>query len=179
MIVASVLFMVDRIKKRLPCVSVCKGSLLFLKSVVGAVIIFFRHRRHHHGFRRRLSYGCSNLSCGLRSLSYGFRHCSYCPSCGLSLTRSCSCCSCWKTSFSKRRNCFCCSCRSKSLSCCFCYRSRCLSSKKNSLKRTSSADVRIRSWNATGGCCWARCRFDARCFGCPCGHCSNCPDVAG
>ena len=158
-------------------------------SVAGAVIIFFRHLRHRDF--RRLNYDCWSLSCGLSCWSYGFRRYSCCPSCGLSLKRNCClCCSCLKTSFSKRRNCFCCSCHSKksclccrnrlkSLSCCPCYSCRCWNSKrKNFLKRMSSADARIRNWNATGGCCWARCSFDARCFGCQCGRYLNWQGVA-
>ena len=183
MAVASVFFMVDRIKKRLPCVSICKGSLLFSKSV--GKFIFFRH--HRHCDRRRWNCGCC-LSCGCSSLnlSYGFHRCSCCPNCGLSLTKSfsmmrnCFCCSYRSTRSFSKVSCFCCRNRLKNSSCCFCCSCRCSSlRRKNSWKRTSFADVRIRSWNATGGCCWARCSFGARCFGCRCARYSSWTDAAG
>ena len=153
------LFMVEKDKKRLPCVSLCKGSLFFSKSVVGSKFIFFRRHRRH-GFRR-LSYDYSNLSCGLMSwnrglrnsmsLSLGFHRCSCCPNHGLSLMMSCLCCSCCLMS----------------LSCCFCCSYCCWSStSKNLLMKMSSADVRILSLNATDGCCWARCSSGVRCLGC-------------
>lgn len=154
--------------KRLPCKWDRKGSLLFSNSTY--LLKFICVRRPNCVRRRHLNCDFRFLNCGCRpNSSYGFRRYNCCPNCGLNSMRN----------FSKA-NCFCCNCRLTSCSCCsmnwVCYSCRCWScfcwwsSLKPSGMRTSLADEHIPSWNAMGGCCWARCSSGAHWFGCPCGR---------
>ena len=174
MVVVSILFMVNRIKKDYLAICNCKGSLLLSICCSGSKIIFFRHqscgrRLMSCGCHRRLNYRGYRQSW---SLNHGCLHCSCCLSRDLNLNS--------KRSFSKAW-CFCYSCRSMScfcctsrLSCCFCF--RCLRQLKKDVKRMSLVGVHILSWSVKDGCCWARCSFDVRHFGCPCGHCLSLKD---
>ena len=154
----------------------CKGSLFLSNITCVLLFIFFRRLSCD---RHRLSYGF-RPSCDCLSLSCGCRRCSCYPSCGLSSTSCCLCCSCWMS-------CLCCSCRSRSCfccrshwSCCFCCSYRCSTSCFCSFLKwrdaTSFAGAHIQSWSVRVGCCWARCRSDVRRSGCPCGHCWHLKD---
>ena len=148
-----------------------KGSLLLSIYCSGSKIIFFLHLSYGHrprscGYRRLQS--CRGYRLSL-SLNHGFRRCSCCSSCDLNLRRSFSKVSCF--CYSCCLSCLCCTSR---LNCCFCF--RCSRLLKKDVMRKSLADAHILSWSVKDGCCWVRCSFDVRRFGCLCGHCLSLKD---
>ena len=134
-----------------------KGAkVVFLFDLVK--IIFFRLRSN--GFRLSCCWNCGHRCC--LSCCGCFLRCSCCPNCDCCLSCycccrccsfhwSCGCCStsCFCCNCPMRTSCFCCSCPSWKVCC-----------------SIGFAGAHIPNLNATGGCCWARCRFGVRCFGC-------------